>query len=172
MTVKNSLLDGIMRGIGLTLPGIAISLAILYRQQEFPITYQLMIAGIISLLLFSVVGYSIFHASLYAKFGRLALFLFVTWALIVAIGRILNTFDFITTTDQRTINTIASIIFSLILSYIAWWRPVLISIMNYLFPEDNPKHLASLRAQRQDIDAAIAKIEAKPTKTVEEQQQC
>ncbi len=131
--MTKSFLEGVIRGFGLLLaPGLMMT-AIWYRQQHLTSTQNLMVLGIISLLFFCVIGYSVFHRLLWHRFGRATLFCFVTWALVVAIGRIYDFFFYISSDTIRAVNTISALFFTLNLCFFVWLRPWAITIIKYLY---------------------------------------
>lgn len=126
-------LDGVIRGLGLSTPGLFLAMLMLYRDQDFSIRDHLLLWSVVGLLFFVIVGYSIFHKSLYGRFGRAALFLFITWAFIVGLSRVGSILSWLSQDEVRAVNTLAAVAFAVVLSYMAWWKPLALSIFNYLF---------------------------------------
>jgi len=164
-TPLSSFADGIVRGAGIALPGILIAGAVFYRNQHLAPVDQVMVIGVVALLLFAMVGYATFHKSLYPRFGRLSLFCFVTWALLVTLFRVANIFDLIDTNMQRLLNTAFAVLFAGVLSYVSWWHPALVSVLGYLFgqPLSAAERMAELVRRRQEADTEIAAIAAEAT---------
>lgn len=128
-------LESVARTLGLLLPSGAIGVGVYYFNQDLTFQEHLMVLGIIATLIFSLVGYSVFHPALYKRFGKISLFIFVTWTLIVTVARVASFFDLINSDEARYVNTVTALIASLFLSYIALWRPWLGGLIRYLFTE-------------------------------------
>lgn len=135
----SKILAGALHGIGLMLPGTLIALAVLYRKQGLTSAEHLMVIGIISLLVFSVVGYGVLHHKLYPRFGRLNSVCFISWTFTLALTRAAFLFELITTDQQRLVNTVTALLFAFILVYIILLRTILKETISYLFPTGGEK---------------------------------
>lgn len=128
-----SFLDGAMRGAGLILAPALMAIAIWYRQQHLSVGQNAAVLGIFVLLLFVIIGYSVFHRLLWARFSRATLFCFVSWVAVIVMGRIYDFFYYIPQDSLRWIYTGTAAFFSLNLLFFVWMRPWAVSLLRYLY---------------------------------------
>ena len=145
--MRPAFLDGLARALGLMIPGAAIGTAAIYWRIGLTQAEHLMVISIVALFIFTIIGYSIFHRSLYDSFGRLALFCFVSWTASVAVVRLVNLFELATTDQQRIINTVSALVFTTLLTYKTWWKAWLRSALSYFL---NGKATVDPNARRRE----------------------
>ena len=130
---SSKVFSGMLYGAGLLLPSALIALYGLYFRYLGTAEERVSILSIAGLSLFCLLGYLVFRRALFPRFGRITLFMFVSWTLFVLGNRVALFLEAIDSETVRLYNTIAALFFSIVLAYLIWGWQLLGRIYSYFF---------------------------------------
>lgn len=119
------------RTIGVLLPGVIFGYVVV-TAESLTLGHALELLGIAAVLTLAGTGFICMDRDVYREHGRLALFVFTTWASSSVVFRIMS-YLHITTADERLLgNTISAIVLSVLLHWVLWLNKVVKLLRSFL----------------------------------------